>query len=257
MKNALIWYTWFVWSNLDSQYDFEYKYNSKNIGDIDGESFDLVVCAWVKAVKWYANQHPEEDEEGINSLIKHLKTIKTEKFVLISTIDVYPEPFLATEDSVQNFQYNQPYWKNRYNLEEFVKKTFNDYLIIRLPWLFGKNIKKNVIFDLLNNNQTEKIITNASFQYYCLDNLREDIQVCIDNNLKIVNFATEPLETQEIVDKFFPESSIWSDVENPVKYDFRTKYDKLFWWDNWYIYNKKQILNDLDNFICDYKNLWN
>ena len=126
-----------------------------------------------------------------------------------------------------------------------------------MPWLFGKNIKKNVIFDLLNNNQTEKIIANASFQYYCLYNLRKDIQVCIDNNLKIVNFATEPLETQEIVDKFFPESSIWRDVENPVKYDFRTKYGKLLWWANGYIYNREQILNDLSSFISNYKNWWN
>ncbi len=254
MKNALIWYTWFVWSNLDSQYKFDYRYNSKNIGDIDGESFDLVICAWVKAVKWYANQHPEEDAEWIEKLINHLKTIKTEKFVLISTIDVYPEPFLVTEDSVQDFDNNQPYWKNRYYLEKFIKENFDNQLIIRLPWLFGNNIKKNVIYDLLNNNQIEKIIPNASFQYYYLDNLWKDIDRCLENNLNVVNFATEPIQTQEIIDKFFPNVDVWSDAENPVKYDFRTRYDKFLWWDNWYIYNKEQVLNDLNSFISNYKN---
>ena len=252
MKNALIWYTWFVWSNLDFQYEFDYKYNSKNIWDIYNNSFDLVVCAWVRAVKRYANQHPEEDLQWIENLITHLKTIQAKKFVLISTIDVYPSPNWAYEDTEQDFLNNYPYWKNRFYLENFVKDKFKDYLILRLPWLFGKNIKKNVIFDLLNNNQIEKIIPNASFQYYYLDNLWKDIQICIDNNLKVVNFATEPLETQEIIDKFFPETKVWECVDNPMRYDFKTRYDKIFHGENWYMYSKNEIINNLSDFIKNY-----
>ena len=252
MKSALIWYTWFVWSNLDLQYNFDCKYNSKNISDIDNNFFDLVVCAWVKAVKWYANQHSEEDLQWIENLITHLKAIQSKKFVLISTIDVYPFPNWAYEDTEQDFLNNHPYWKNRFYLENFVKDKFEDYLIIRLPWLFGKNIKKNVIFDLLNNKQTEKIIPNASFQYYYLDNLWKDIQICMNNNLKVVNFSTEPLETQEIIDKFFPESKVGESVDSPVRYDFKTRYDKIFHGENWYIYGKNEIINNLSDFIKNY-----
>ena len=111
-----------------------------------------------------------------------------------------------------------------------------------------------MIYDLLNDNQTEKIIPNASFQYYYLDNLRKDINKCLNGNLEVINFSTEPIQTKEIIDKFFPKAKVWNEVENPVKYDFRTKYDNLLWWDNGYIYSKEQVLNDLNSFISNYKN---
>ena len=44
----------------------------------------------------------------------------------------------------------QPYGKNRYYLEQWVKENFEKYLIVHLPGLYGKNIKKNFIYDLIN-----------------------------------------------------------------------------------------------------------
>lgn len=257
MKTALIWYTWFVWSNLLEQYNFSDLYNSTNINTIKWKEYDLVVCAWVKAIKWWANQNPEEDLEWINDLIDNIKEIKTKRFILISTVDIYPNPKNVDE----NFDFNsinqdeyQAYWKNRLYLENFIKSNFENYNIIRLPWLFWNNIKKNVIFDLLNNNQVDKIIPNCKFQYYYLWNIWKDIEKVINNNLKEANFNSEPIETQEIANRFFEKVTIWEKIEKPIIYDYKTKFDYIFWWNNGYMYNKKQVLEQLWNFIDNY---WN
>ncbi len=256
-KTAIIGYTWFVGSNLDKQFKFSFKYNSKNIKEIENKDFDLVVCAWVKSVKRRANQNAEEDLQEINKLIDNLKKITTKRIVLISTIDVYKNPNWVDENSIIDYENNHAYWKNRYYLEDFIKKNFTIYHIIRLPWLFWDNIKKNVIFDLLNNNQTEKIIPNSKFQYYYLGNIRNDIQHIIENNIWIINLSTEPIETQEMVNIFFKDSNIGNEISNPVCYDFRSIYAEQFWWKNWYLYDKWYIFAELRRFIKKYKNAWN
>ncbi|MGL6100395.1 MAG: NAD-dependent epimerase/dehydratase family protein [Fusobacteriaceae bacterium] len=147
---GLIGYTGFVGGNLDRQDNFQKRYNSKNISEIKNENFDILYCAGVSAVKWFANQNPEKDISGINSLVENLKIVKAKKFVLISTIDIYSELGEVDEDTIPNILKQDTYGKNRYYLENWVKETFENYLIVRLPALFGKGLKKNFVYDLMN-----------------------------------------------------------------------------------------------------------
>ena len=91
MTNALIGYSGFVGSTLLKQASFEALYRSTNIGEIDGRSFKTVVCAGASAQKWIANREPYEDRCKTEGLIKHLKTILCDKFILISTVDVFKD----------------------------------------------------------------------------------------------------------------------------------------------------------------------
>ena len=149
MRTALIGYTGFVGSNLALQYEFTDKYNSKNIREIAGKSYDFCICAGVKAQKWVANQQPEKDLADIQTLIDQLEKAEIKQFVLISTIDVYPQPIDVNEDSIIDKFNLHPYGLNRLYLEGWVAKRYPSHLIIRLPGLFGQNIKKNFIHDLL------------------------------------------------------------------------------------------------------------
>ncbi len=149
MRTALIGYTGFVGSNLALQYEFTDLYNSKNITEIAGKSYDLLICAGVKAQKWVANQQPEKDLADIQALIGQLSKAEIKQFVLISTIDVYPNPVNVDEDSLIDKTNHHPYGLNRLYLEEWVANHYQDHLIIRLPGLFGKGIKKNFIHDIL------------------------------------------------------------------------------------------------------------
>src|SRR5205823_2320580 len=97
--DALVGHTGFVGSNLASQRQFGALFNSKNIEEMGGGSFGLVVCAGVQAKKWWANQNPEADWQGIVRLLDVLKSIQAETFVLISTVDVYTNPMGVTEST--------------------------------------------------------------------------------------------------------------------------------------------------------------
>jgi hypothetical protein len=60
-ERALVGYTGFVGSNFMQQHSFTSLFNSKNINEIADQQFNLLVCAGVSAVKWLANQEPEND----------------------------------------------------------------------------------------------------------------------------------------------------------------------------------------------------
>ena len=75
MKTGLIGYTGFVGGNLLSAIDFDLKYNSSNIEEIKGLQFKHLICAGVKAQKWWANQHADEDWVGIQRLMTNLEKV--------------------------------------------------------------------------------------------------------------------------------------------------------------------------------------
>lgn len=249
MNSALIGFTGFVGSNLDAQSTFTDKYNSKNINEIDGKSYDLIVCAAARAEKWRINQEPEKDMAEIQSLIDHLKTINAKQFVLVSTVDVYKNPVGVNEETPIDTNDLHAYGSNRYYLEQFCRDNF-DATIVRLPGLFGTGIKKNVIFDLLHNNNVDKIHHGGSFQYYNLDNIWKDINIALDNNLKLVNFGTEPVKTEEIAKYAFGiDFNNEPEGVNAGSYDMQTLHADVFGGQGVYMQSKQQELDDIKAFV--------
>ena len=150
MKKILVGYSGFVGSNIYSCTNFDGIFNSKNIKDAFGTNPDLLVYSGVPAQKFMANKFPEKDLEIINNAIENIKKINPKKIVLISTIDIYKNPTEVNEETEIDYLNNEPYGKNRYILEKWVMDNFDNYLIVRLPGLYGKNIKKNFIYDLIH-----------------------------------------------------------------------------------------------------------
>ena len=148
--NSLVGYTGFVGSNIAEKGIFEGLYNSKNILSAYGTTPDLLVYAGLPAEKFIANKDPEGDMQKIQGAINNIKAINPKKLVLISTIDVYPFPNGVDEDCSIDKTKLLPYGFNRLYLEEFVEQNYKNYLIVRLPGLFGKNIKKNFIYDFIH-----------------------------------------------------------------------------------------------------------
>lgn len=150
MKTQLVGDTGFVGSNLQSEYTFDELYNSKNITEAYGKNPDLLVYSGVPAQKFLANKEPEKDFEIIENAINNIKKINPKEIVLISTIDVYKEPVNVNEDTKIDTENLQPYGYNRYYLEKWVSENIENHLIVHLPGLYGKNIKKNFIYDLIH-----------------------------------------------------------------------------------------------------------
>ena len=145
---VLVGYTGFVGSNILKKTKFDMLFNSKNIEEAFGTNPDLLIYSGISAEKFLANKEPEKDYLNVLNAIENIKKINPKKLVLISTIDIYKKPINVDEETIIDTENLQPYGLNRYKLEQWVEENVKDYLIIRLPGLFGKNIKKNFIYDL-------------------------------------------------------------------------------------------------------------
>lgn len=150
MKRALVGFTGFVGSNLYEAGSFDAVYHSKNIKEAYGSRPDILYYAGVRAEKFLANKMPDKDKALIEEAIENIKRIAPAKIVLISTIDVYQNPVGVDEDTKIEIENLQPYGYNRYLLEQWVEQNMEEALIVRLPGLFGKNIKKNFIYDYIH-----------------------------------------------------------------------------------------------------------
>jgi hypothetical protein len=131
-------------------------------------------------------------------------------------------------------------------------------LIIRLPALFGYGLKKNIIYDLLNNNMINKIGINTTFQWYDLNNLVLDtntyLQQIINSPEKVlhINIFPEPVETSEILKIFNINKSKVDVSSSSIEYDFKTKFTK-----SGYTHTKEEILKSLKNFTHSLYNMSN
>ncbi len=253
MRSALIGYTGFVGGNIKQQHSFTDYYNSRNIADIEGKSYDLVVSAANRAEMWKINKEPEKDRSEIDEYISHIKKAKIRKLVLISTVGVYKHTNNVNEDSKIETDGLLPYGVNRYYLENYCREAF-DTIIVRLPGLYGDGIKKNVIFDLLHNNQLDKIHRDGVYQYYNLDNIWRDIEIALKHGLSLLNLATPPVSTEEVAKEAFGmEFTNLPENVTPAIFDVRTKYAKIFGAEDDYICSKEQELSEIRNFVRRYK----
>lgn len=148
--NVLVGHTGFVGSNIYKKGEIDRGFNSKNIQEAYGLKPDLLIYAGLRAEKYLANNAPEKDMELIYQAEENIKKIEPKKLVLISTIDVFKNPVGVDEASSIECDGLQAYGLNRYKLECWVRENYPDALIIRLPGLFGINIKKNFIYDFIN-----------------------------------------------------------------------------------------------------------
>lgn len=252
MKSALIGFTGFVGSNIASQHKFSDLYNSQNINDIEGKEYDLIVSAGTTALRWKANQEPQEDWNGIKKLLDSLEKVKAKHFILVSTVDVYPVKVGVNEDThINESELTEAYGKHRFQVEKFVKEHFNNVTIARFPQLYGDGLKKNFIFDLIHDNALDFTHKDTLMQFYHLKNIWKDIQTVVDNDIHLINFATEPVTAGEIA-----KHALGMNFENvtekpPLKFDFRTKYGKIFDSDDEYLYHKAPILEEIKEFIVN------
>jgi len=251
MKNndCLIGYTGFIGQKLLSQKKFSFLYNSKNIHKIKNKKFNNVFCAGAPGIKWLANKFPKKDLNSINNLKKNIGKMKCKKFILISTVDVYSNPIDKSEENVPRPSAKNSYGKNRLDLEKYVVKNFDNFLIVRLTALVGKGLKKNILHDIKNKFQLDKINKRSVYQYYPVDNLLNDIRKLSKEKNKVIHLNSEPVEVNEILEN---NSLILPDKRNKKKrelYDLKSIYSKKYIKIVNYFYNKKKILSVIKKYI--------
>ena len=234
---SLVGYTGFVGSNLLQKGQFDAIFNSKNIQDSYGTNPDLLIYAGLRAEKYLANQDPEKDFERIHQAEHNIERINPKKLVLISTIDVFQRPVNVDENSVVETEGLQAYGYNRYCLECWVRENYPTALIIRLPGLFGRNIRKNFIYDFINiipsvltKSKFKELIekepqiknyyqsfTNDYYKAVFVENEREKLK----NIFLGIGFSALNFTDSRSVYQFYNLERLWGDIQTALKNDLR------------------------------------
>lgn len=229
----LVGHTGFVGSNLLENTAFDLCFNSKNISESFGLNPDVLVYSGIRAEKFLANKEPENDFNIILNAIENIKKINPKQLVLISTVDVYPNPISVDENTEIDIEEVQPYGKNRLYLENWVASNFDDYLIVRLPGLFGKNIKKNFIFDLisvipsmLNEAKYQElvshswIVNNYTLQengFYKLNKLENSERKILKQQFLDIGFSALNFTDSRGSFQFYNLQHLWNDIQIALK----------------------------------------
>ena len=229
---ALVGYTGFVGSNIYSEGKIDAVYNSKNIQSAYGTEPDLLIYSGLRAEKYLANNAPEKDMELINQAIENISKINPKKLVLISTVDVLKNPVGVDEMVDVETDGLQAYGYNRYQLELWVRKNYKDALIIRLPGLFGKNIKKNFIYDYINvipfmlkeekylelvniENELEKYYHKQDNGFYKVDVKDEDKEY-LKKLFRKVGFSALNFTDSRSRFQLYDLSRLWDDINTAL-----------------------------------------
>lgn len=223
--NILVGFTGFVGSNLYREGSFDRVFHSTDIGQAFGLEPELLVYAGIRAEKYLADTEPEQDLENIKQAFQQIVQIRPQKLVLISTVDVYTDPIDVDENSEITFSTGGGYGRNRYCLEQMVRKAYPNALIIRLPALYGENLKKNFIYDYIHripvmlreekylelSKKSDRIRrvyatqNNGFYRYVGLDRQAVEVKRDLDRlGFSALNFTDSRSRFQ-----FYPLQSLW------------------------------------------------
>jgi nucleoside-diphosphate-sugar epimerase len=242
---ALVGHTGFVGSELARSGDFTAGFRSTTIAGIADRAWDEVVCAGMPAEKWRANQDPEGDAAALERLWEPLSHVRTARFVLISTVDVYEHPEDRTEEAPADA--TQPYGRHRAELERRVAATFEESLVVRLPALFGPGLKKNALYDLLHGRPSPAP-KEARFQWYDLERLSADLEHLALLRLSLVNLVPEPVSMGDVAAHCFPNAT-WQADRPAARYALRTRHADELGGGEGFLHDARTSLEEIARFV--------
>ena len=242
--SILIGSTGYVGSYLLENMVFEKFAHKSDISSLANIATDVLICAGMPATKWLANENPEEDFTNMNCLWDVVQTICAESPILISTIDVYSDPIAVDENTPACLSGLEAYGTNRAILESRFLRKFPHGHVIRLPGLFSRGLRKNLIFDLINSRaeQFMKVNADSLFQFFNLEDLPGVIKFVLYEKIPILNVSSEPIQAQEVADIFDRKLSPTGPL---VQYDMQTIYGKKFGVEGRYLFRKESVLRDI------------
>jgi nucleoside-diphosphate-sugar epimerase len=169
-----------------------------------------------------------------------------ERFVLISTIDVYQPPVLVDETARPLLDGDETYGRHRAWFERFVMERFDSWTVVRLPGLFGPGLRKNLIFDLLEgrDDQYSRVNSKSRYQFWDVTETWPLVEEAARLGIDVLNVATEPVAAGDVAQRFgvaLPETG------PEVMYDVHTRYaSELAGRDGPYIRSAEEQLAGID-----------
>lgn len=184
--------------------------NRDNFNSIQEQEYDVIVhCAFNKENE--ISDYKKYVDDNI-FLTQRLKKLKYQKFIYISSVDVY----------------NQNH--TTYSLFKSLSESMMDKrdLILRCPTLIGPTMKKNHI-EKIKNNENITLSDKSSFHYILMEDILDFIM-----NFDIWNLTGKidfvPNENVELtkVKKYFKSKSLFGDYIYHSNYEYKRPIFELF-----------------------------
>lgn len=241
---VLVGSTGFVGGHLARTPEFEQQVHRSDIASIAGLKTDLLVCAGLPAEKWRANQAPDADWANMAALAQVLATVRAERAVLISTIDVYQPALHVDETSTPQFDGAGAYGAHRAWFEAFFRARFPDALVLRLPALFAPDVRKNLVHDLLHGKADQWAGVNpaSTFQWFDATRTWAIIERAWGEGISLLNVTSEPVAAQAVADLFGARLTAQS---TPAAYDMRSIHAETLGGRNGYLFTARSVLDGI------------
>ncbi len=272
MLKALVGYTGFVGSNLFASGQFDTVYNSKNIEEAYGTNPEFLIYAGLRAEKYLANSDPGKDMAQIIQAENNISRINPKKLVLISTIDVFQHPMGVDENTEININGLHAYGFNRYQLELWVRENYPNSLIIRLPGLYGRNLKKNFIYDyihvipfMLKKDKMDELLQKDPElkNYYTLEengffkvkNLSNQQRNILKSKYKTIEFSALNFTDSRSKFQFYNLKRLWSDIQTALELNIRLWHpatEPISAYELFEYLTGKEFVNELQGTPADY-----
>ena len=115
-----------------------------------------------------------------------------------------------------------------------------------------KNEEKELknLFDMLGFSALNFTDSRGQFQFYYLERLYDDIEIALNNDITLLNIATEPVKVSEVYNRLSGKEFVNEILDKPPVYDYKTKYDSLYGGANGYMQTKEQVLERIEKFVA-------
>jgi len=114
--------------------------NRDNYEDMRDQKYDIFINANGNSKKFIAERLPLFDfEASVESVYKTIYDFNFDKYIFVSSVDVlYPD--------------STTYGFHKKMAEMIIQRHIDNYILIRPVSVVGRNLKKGVVFDILNAN---------------------------------------------------------------------------------------------------------
>ena len=241
---ALIGHTGSIGRNLARQRSWDACFDRDDIDTIRGRSFELLVCAGLPSNRWLANGNPGGDRSNMLKLAGALSEVRAERFVLVSTIDVYPVPVGVDESTPFEATHRRAYGEHRLEFERIVAARFAQCHVLRLPQTFGPDMRRNVLDDLIRRRDLDDVDPRGLHQWYPIERLADDIDRVNALALPLVNLCSAPVETARLHREFFDDLKIGGRPGASLRQDVRTRHGRSLGGDESYLMSADHVVGD-------------
>lgn len=157
-----------------------------NYAQTAGMQSDVVIDASCNSKKYLAEGQPvEEFDLSVRHRLRTLQDFPAALHVHLSSVDVYSDlstPAATREDSPINLQRVSHYGLHKLLAEQLVQHYADKWLIVRLAGMIGAGLRKNPVYDILQN-QPLRIHPDSAYQFMATRDVARMVWALVESNV--------------------------------------------------------------------------